>query len=305
MGEAPGRQLDSHSHPHAGSPQGVSTACGELHRCDFERYRARIARYVPGSEYVPAQSWPSGTGLHAGRELAPHLLELLAGRHLLGEQRGLDAVEQALEPPHQLGLGDPQLGLGRASPTRTAGPGWPARRQVGRQRLAELGRPTARRCAFSRSRPASSSDAARTSSSSCLTIEPIRITLAGELTDSRRRSGGSSLRRGRRSRRARARISGCSGSDVGRAAGRTWALEPIGPGRDSTTGDGQGSLPRAMSRTSARVTPSRCRRICSPTSPQRASSTHWPSWSQAPSWWGRPKSPTRWGRRRPTRCRPG
>ena len=32
--------------------------------------------------------------------------------------------------------------------------------------------------------------------------------------------------------------------------------------------------------------------MCSPTSPQMASSTHWPSWSQAPFWWGSPKSPT-------------
>ena len=35
--------------------------------------------------------------------------------------------------------------------------------------------------------------------------------------------------------------------------------------------------------------------MCSPTSPQTASSTHWPSWSQAPFWWGSPKSPTTMG----------
>ena len=48
----------------------------------------------------------------AGRELA-ELLELLAGGELLGEQGGLDAVEQPLEPADELGLGDPQLGLAR------------------------------------------------------------------------------------------------------------------------------------------------------------------------------------------------
>ena len=56
----------------------------------------------------------AGEAADAGRQgPAAHLLELRAGRHLLGEQRGLDAVEQALEPADQLGLGDPQLGLGR------------------------------------------------------------------------------------------------------------------------------------------------------------------------------------------------
>ena len=48
---------------------------------------------------------------HPRRERAAHLLELRPGRHLLGEQRGLDAVEQALQPADQLGLRDPQLGL--------------------------------------------------------------------------------------------------------------------------------------------------------------------------------------------------
>ena len=43
----------------------------------------------------------------------PHLLELCPRRHLLGEQRRLDAVEQPLQPADQLGLGDPQLRLAR------------------------------------------------------------------------------------------------------------------------------------------------------------------------------------------------
>ena len=45
------------------------------------------------------------------RKRAAHLLQLGPGRPLLGEQRGLDAVEQALQPADQLGLRDPQLGL--------------------------------------------------------------------------------------------------------------------------------------------------------------------------------------------------
>jgi hypothetical protein len=48
---------------------------------------------------------------HARRQRAAHLLELGPGRHLLGEQRGLDAVEQALQPADQLGLRDPELAL--------------------------------------------------------------------------------------------------------------------------------------------------------------------------------------------------
>ena len=47
------------------------------------------------------------------RQAAAHLLELRPGGHLLGVDRGLDAVEEPLEPADQLGLGDPQLGVGR------------------------------------------------------------------------------------------------------------------------------------------------------------------------------------------------
>src|SRR5690625_2948538 len=57
---------------------------------------------------VPAVAARGG----AGRQRAvAHLLQLCAGGHLLGEQRGLDAVEQPLQPAHQLGLGDAQLGV--------------------------------------------------------------------------------------------------------------------------------------------------------------------------------------------------
>ena len=53
-------------------------------------------------------------GGHAGGQCAAaHLLELRAGRHLLGEQGRLDAVEQPLEPTDQLRLRDAKLRLGR------------------------------------------------------------------------------------------------------------------------------------------------------------------------------------------------
>ena len=69
-----------------------------------------------------------GAGPWPGRQLAADLLELLAGGHLLGEERRLDAVEEALEPAHELRLGDPQLGLARRVARRTAGPAGRARR---------------------------------------------------------------------------------------------------------------------------------------------------------------------------------
>ncbi len=53
----------------------------------------------------------AATGLHARRQRA-HLLQLGLGGHLLGDERGLDAVEEALEPADELGLRDAQLGVG-------------------------------------------------------------------------------------------------------------------------------------------------------------------------------------------------
>jgi prephenate dehydratase len=52
------------------------------------------------------------------RKRAAHLLELRAGRHLLCEQRGLDAVEESFEPADQLRLGDSQFGLARRGVVR-------------------------------------------------------------------------------------------------------------------------------------------------------------------------------------------
>ncbi len=87
-----------------------------------------------GRAGLPGQ--PRG-GTGAGAELAPHLLELLAGGHLLGEERGLDPVEQALEPADELGLGDAQLGLaGAASSSNGMGEPGQLLAEVGRQRSA-------------------------------------------------------------------------------------------------------------------------------------------------------------------------
>ena len=46
-------------------------------------------------------------GGHAGGQRAAHLLQLGTGCHLLGEQGGLDPVEQAFQPADKLCLGNP------------------------------------------------------------------------------------------------------------------------------------------------------------------------------------------------------
>ena len=75
---------------------------------DPDRARALLAGLHVGIRLARADRGD----LDAGRERAAHLLELGAGGHLLGVDRGLDAVEQPLEPADQLRLRDPQLGLG-------------------------------------------------------------------------------------------------------------------------------------------------------------------------------------------------
>ena len=69
-------------------------------------------RYGPVERGGSSSATTWGPGSPGGDGAAAHLLELGARGHLLGEQRGLDAVEEALEPADELGLGDPQLGLG-------------------------------------------------------------------------------------------------------------------------------------------------------------------------------------------------
>lgn len=87
-------------------------------------------------------------GTDRPRSAAPHraagsgaqILELTPGGHLLGEEGGLYAVEQALQPPDELGLGHPQLALG-GHLVRTERRGHPGQLglQVRRQALGQFG----------------------------------------------------------------------------------------------------------------------------------------------------------------------
>ena len=122
----------------------------------------------------------AGPGHHAGRQRPAHLLELRPGGHLLGEQRGLDAVEQALQPADQLGLRDPQLGLaGRVVLGERQREPLELLDQLGGQAVLELLDRAPVDLAPACARLFSSSGAALTSSSSCRIMLPIRITLAG------------------------------------------------------------------------------------------------------------------------------
>src|SRR4051812_26454026 len=93
--------------------------------------RVTMLRHMVRTLQIGARWAWLGLRHRSGRQLAPHLLELLAGLHLLREQRRLDAVEQALEPPDELSLCDPQLGLAGRRVTRER------RRQAG-QLLAQV-----------------------------------------------------------------------------------------------------------------------------------------------------------------------
>src|SRR5580693_5810182 len=64
---------------------------------------------LPGAR-TPGPTGPADT---RGQRALSHLLQLRTRGHLLGEQRGLDAVEQPLQPADQLSLRDPQLGIRR------------------------------------------------------------------------------------------------------------------------------------------------------------------------------------------------
>ena len=123
-------------------------------------------------------------GHRAGRQGAAHLLQLRARGHLLGVDGGLDAVEEPLEPADQLRLGDPQLRL--AGGVLVEGLDQPVQLlvELGGQALLELRDRGAAGSPASRVRPASSTGAAFTSSSSCRIMPPIRITLAGSSTSS-------------------------------------------------------------------------------------------------------------------------
>ena len=94
---------------------------------------------------------PAGPPLE--RAALAHLLELALGLHLLGEQRGLDAVEQAFEPADELGLRDAQLRLGgRVARERERDLG-ELGAQVRRRGCPRARSPTARGSRGSRRRP--------------------------------------------------------------------------------------------------------------------------------------------------------
>ena len=82
----------------------------------------------------------SALGSHPGRQLPPtHALELLLSGHLLREQRGLDALDQPFEPPHQLGLGHLELGgAGDVLVTERQSQPGELVLEVGRQRRRQL-----------------------------------------------------------------------------------------------------------------------------------------------------------------------
>lgn len=119
--------------------------------------------------------------------------QLGAGGHLLGEQRGLDAVEQPSSQPTNCawamrnsasdGAASSLKGRVRRSSSSRSSGARPS--SSSRMLVAWISR--------SRLRLASSSGAARTSSSSCLIMVPMRITFAGCSTRSvRERSSESS-----------------------------------------------------------------------------------------------------------------
>src|SRR5689334_9701193 len=88
---------------------GNSTQALWVEMCGCEGRVTRSLQILPGPRLRSAALYA-----YAGRQRAlPHLLQLLTSRHLLGEQGGLDAVEQAFEPADQLGLCDPQFRVRR------------------------------------------------------------------------------------------------------------------------------------------------------------------------------------------------
>src|SRR5688572_3763779 len=92
----------------------------------------------PPAALASALGW---RGWHrACRQRPPHLLKLRPSRHLLRKKCRLDAVEQTLEPPHQLGLRDPQFGItGGGVVTEWKSDALQLISELGRESLFELG----------------------------------------------------------------------------------------------------------------------------------------------------------------------
>ena len=88
---------------------------------------------------MPGCGWPGAPGaLQPGRQ-RPHLLQLGLGGHLLGDEGGLDAVEEPLEPADELGLGDPQLGVAGLLVLEGQGDPLELLDELGGQAVLELG----------------------------------------------------------------------------------------------------------------------------------------------------------------------
>src|SRR5688572_2334658 len=101
--------------PRASATTSRITCAGRRRPWTRRRRRAGTRSWTtpPPSQLEVGARAGGDAALGARRQAAlPELLELLAGLHLLREQRRLDPVEQPLEPPDQLGLGDAELGLG-------------------------------------------------------------------------------------------------------------------------------------------------------------------------------------------------
>ncbi len=80
-------------------------------RCEGRSVRRRDALEVLAA--APRRAVVRRGLLATGQTAPAELLELRPGRRLLREHRGLDTVEQALQPADQLGLGDPDLRFAR------------------------------------------------------------------------------------------------------------------------------------------------------------------------------------------------
>src|SRR4051794_33267638 len=97
-----------------------SSAAGQSGCCAASWLRQEVGLHgcsgvdvVIGSEVRAGWALPRLAAADLEGLTSAHLLELLLGHRLLGEQRRLDPVEEAFEPSHELRLGDPQLRLAR------------------------------------------------------------------------------------------------------------------------------------------------------------------------------------------------
>src|SRR5450631_537834 len=102
--------------------------------------RSALVRVLAG-RHTTHGSWGLTWAVLAGlprRERTTHVLKLLLGCHLLGEERGLNAVEQPFEPSDELCLGNAQLGVRRRLIVERQGDSLELVDQLGSQALLQL-----------------------------------------------------------------------------------------------------------------------------------------------------------------------